>query len=72
MIALEPEAAALFCTAKKLNEPGSVSVGAQLSQPNTHYMIVDIGGKCVVQVSAATTIYIFKVVKSPYPEESIP
>lgn len=50
MIALEPEAASLFCTAKKLNEPGSVSVGAELSQPNTHYMIVDIGGKCIVHV----------------------
>lgn len=50
MIALEPEAASLFCTAKKLNEPGSVSVGEELSQPNTHYMIVDIGGKCIAHV----------------------
>ena len=50
LIALEPEAASLFCTAKKLNEPGSVSEGAELSQPNTHYMIVDIGGKCFVHV----------------------
>lgn len=63
LIALEPEAASLFCTAKKLNQPGSVPVEAGLSQPNTHYMIVDIGGKCVVHVSVATTVCVSKVVK---------
>ena len=70
MIALEPEAASLFCTAKKLNEPGSVSVAAGLSQPNAHYMIVDIGGKYVVYVSAASTVCVSKVVKLPAPAES--
>ena len=62
MIALEPEAASLFCTTKKLNETSSVSEGAEMSQPNTHYMIVDIGGKCIVHVSVATTVCVSKVV----------
>ncbi len=47
MIALEPEAAALFCTEKKLSEMGSVSVEGRLSQPNAHYMIIDIGGNAL-------------------------
>ena len=68
MIALEPEVASLFCTAKKLNEPGSV--GAGLSQPSTHYMIVDIGGKCVVLVPAASIVCVSKVVKLPDPRKS--
>ena len=45
MIALEPEAAALFCTEKNLESMGTVSIEGQLSQPNAHYMVVDIGGK---------------------------
>ena len=65
MIALEPEAASLFCTSKKLNQPGSDSVGAGLSHPNTHFTIVDIGGKCVVHVSVASTVCVSKVVKLP-------
>ncbi|XP_022801897.1 heat shock 70 kDa protein 12A-like, partial [Stylophora pistillata] len=43
-IALEPEAAALFCTEKLLERIGAGSVERQLSQPNVHYMVVDIGG----------------------------
>ena len=70
MIALEPEAASLFFTAKKLNEPGSVSEGAELSQSNTHYIIVDIGGKCVVHVSVVTIVCVSKVVKLPDPGDS--
>ena len=49
MIALEPEAAAIFCLEKKMDsfkrETGTGSVYAMLAQPNTHYMVVDIGGK---------------------------
>lgn len=70
LIALEPEAASLFCTAKKLNQPGSVSAEAGLSQPNTHYMIVDIGGNCVAHVFVVTTVCVSKVVKLPDPGES--
>ena len=48
VIALEPEAAALFCTEKKMeaiqSERPSVSVDGLLSQPNAQYMVVDIGG----------------------------
>ena len=70
MIALEPEAASLFCTTKKLNETSSVSEGAEMSQPNTHYMIVDIGGKCIVHVSVATTVCVSKVVNYLTQEKS--
>ena len=49
MIALEPEAAALSCLEKTLDafksEKGTGSVYGLLAQPNTHYMVVDIGGK---------------------------
>ena len=48
MIALEPEAAAICCLEKNMSEfqseTGSSSVEGLLSQPNTHYMVVDIGG----------------------------
>ena len=48
MIALEPEAAAISCLEKTMydfqSETGSSSVKELLSQPNTHYMVVDIGG----------------------------
>jgi len=50
LIALEPEAAAVFCTEKKLDDPASdknVSVEGQISVPESHYMVVDIGGKCL-------------------------
>ena len=51
MIALEPEAAAVFCTEKKLDDPASdknvFSVEGQISVPESHYMVVDIGGKCL-------------------------
>lgn len=48
MIALEPEAAAIFCQEKNLSdfqaEVGSRPVDGILSQINTHYVVVDIGG----------------------------
>ena len=48
MIALEPEAAAIFCQEKNLSdfysETGRRSVDGILSQPNTSYMVIDIGG----------------------------
>ena len=48
MIALEPEAAAIFCQEKNLSdfysETGRRSVDGILSQPNTNYMVIDIGG----------------------------
>lgn len=49
IIALEPEAAAIFCQERTMSEfqaeTGSRPVGGMLSQPNTHYIVVDIGGK---------------------------
>ena len=49
IIALEPEAAAIFCQERTMSdfqtETGSRPVGGLLSQPNTHYIVVDIGGK---------------------------
>jgi len=48
MIALEPEAASIFCQEKNVSdfqsETGCRSVGGILSQPNTHYMVIDVGG----------------------------
>ena len=48
MIALEPEAAAICCLEKNMSEfqseSGSSSVEGLLCQPDTHYMVVDIGG----------------------------
>ena len=48
MIALEPEAAAIFCQEKNLSdfysESGTRSVDGMLSEPNTNYMVIDIGG----------------------------
>ena len=48
IIALEPEAAAIFCLEKKMDafqsETGIASVYGVLAQPNSHYMVVDIGG----------------------------
>lgn len=48
MIALEPEAAAIFCQEKNLSdfhsETGRRSVDAILSQPHSNYMVIDIGG----------------------------
>ena len=48
MIALEPEAAAIFCQEKNLSyfqaEVGSRPVDGILLQINTHYVVVDIGG----------------------------
>lgn len=48
MIALEPEAAAIFCKEKNLNdfqeEAGDRCLDGVLSQINTHYIVVDIGG----------------------------
>ena len=52
MIALEPEAAAISCLEKNLNdfksEAGTSSLSCILGQPNSHYMVVDIGGKFIV------------------------
>ena len=49
IIALEPEAAAIFCQERTMSdfqaETGSGPVSGILSQPNTHYIVVDIGGK---------------------------
>ena len=48
MVALEPEAAAIFCQEKSLSdfysESGTRSVDGILSEPNTNYMVIDIGG----------------------------
>ena len=49
VIALEPEAAAISCTERKmdaiLSEKLDVSMDGLLSQLNAQYMVVDIGGK---------------------------
>lgn len=49
MLALEPEAAAIFCQERNMSDfqssTGTRSVDGILSQPNTHYIVVDIGGK---------------------------
>lgn len=48
IIALEPETAALFCMERKISkletERGSDLDDAKLAQPQTQYMVVDIGG----------------------------
>ena len=51
VIALEPEAAAIFCTERKMcaiqSERLNVSVDGFLSQLNAQYMVVDIGGNYI-------------------------
>jgi len=49
IIALEPETAALFCMERKISkletERASDLEDAKLTQPQTQYMVVDIGGQ---------------------------
>ncbi|KAL9960010.1 hypothetical protein ACROYT_G033400 [Oculina patagonica] len=71
LIALEPEAAALFCTERKLSEMASVSVEGRLFQPNAHYMIIDIGGGTLdvtvhEKQDDGTIKEIYKVTGGPY------
>ena len=51
VIALEPEAAAIYCTERKMDaiqsERLDVSVDGLLSQLNAQYMVVDIGGNYI-------------------------
>lgn len=51
VIALEPEAAAIFCTERKMSaiqsERLNVSVDGLLSQLNAQYIVVDIGGNYI-------------------------
>lgn len=55
IIALEPETAALFCMERKMSklesERGSDVEDAELAQPQTQYMVVDIGGDGLVVVA---------------------
>ena len=48
VIALEPETAALFCMERKISKLESERVSdledGKLAQPQTQYMVVDIGG----------------------------
>ena len=48
IIALEPETAALFCMERKISKLETERVSdiedAKLAQPQTQYMVVDIGG----------------------------
>ena len=57
LIALEPEAAAVFCTERKLDglpsNQKTVSVEGQLSEIDLHYMVVDIGGKLLVTYTSS-------------------
>lgn len=67
VIALEPEAAAIFCQERTMSdfqaETGSRPVGGILSQPNTHYIVVDIGGKLShYRTSHSTKIIITAIV----------
>ena len=55
IIALEPEAAAIFCMERKVshleNELGREIKDEEISQPNTEYMVVDIGGELNINCS---------------------
>jgi len=74
LIALEPEAAAVFCTEKKLDDPASdknVSVEGQISVPESHYMVVDIGGGTLdvtvhEKQDDGTIKEVYKVTGGPY------
>ena len=59
VIALEPEAAAIFCTERKMGaieslERLNVSVDGLLSQLNAQYMVVDIGGNRIIYIITLT------------------
>lgn len=45
-IALEPEAASVFCEQLPLEKLGGASEGFDISKPGTKYMLIDLGGNC--------------------------
>lgn len=49
LIALEPEAASMYCREMKMreftNEKGDASVSDVFARPESKYLVVDIGGK---------------------------
>lgn len=46
-IALEPEAASLFCQHLPLEKLFGASKGFDVSKPGTKYMVIDLGGKYI-------------------------
>ena len=64
IIALEPETAALFCMERKISkletERASDLEDAKLAQPQTQYMVVDIGGdnQCCILLSSDSIIFL--------------
>lgn len=65
IIALEPETAALFCMERKISKLETERVSdledAKLAEPQTQYMVVDIGGDnhCFILLSS-DAIYLFQ------------
>ena len=64
IIALEPETAALFCMERKISKLETERVSdiedAKLAQPQTQYMVVDIGGdKSLLHFLLSDSIYLF-------------
>lgn len=49
LIALEPEAASIYCREMKMreftNEKGDASVSDVFARPESKYLVIDIGGK---------------------------
>lgn len=55
LIALEPEAASIYCREKKMreftSERGDASVSDVFARPGSKYLVIDIGGKIHVNIN---------------------
>ena len=73
VIALEPEAAAIFCTERKMDAIQSdrlnVSIDGLLSQLNSQYMVVDIGGNALIRVLITYFIVLYCIGKLVHNEK---
>ena len=65
LIALEPEAASIYCRDKKMkdftSEKGDAGVADVFARPATKYLVVDIGGNLVDRNSTQLTTFNYRV-----------
>lgn len=45
VLALEPEAASIYCQHLEIERGTSTTEGFQMSKPGTKYIVLDVGGK---------------------------
>lgn len=59
LIALEPEAASLYCQHLKITKPTALKDGFQVTEIGTKYMVVDIGGRTEVKITITLFFLVF-------------